>query len=207
MLYEAEKDYLIDLPHSEFSNIQTSCSTADKYSTVIIDKNRYSVPTSYAYFKVDVVLYVDCVEIFHGSKNIASHTRLYDVNTWSLKPEHYLELIRQRPQAFDSAHTIRQWRKSWPYCLERLLDQFCQKQGQAKGIKDFISVLMLYKDHAAAYIESAVEKALTANASSSEAVVHMVKSSQQDLSFLPLRNWQTLPPPNISIYGQIGGKL
>ncbi|MFV9646366.1 MAG: IS21 family transposase [Desulfobacterales bacterium] len=63
-LYEAEKEHLIDLPHIEFSNIQTSCSKVDKYSTVIIDKNRYSAPTSYAYFKVNVVLYVDRVEIF-----------------------------------------------------------------------------------------------------------------------------------------------
>jgi hypothetical protein len=195
------------LPHIEFSNIHTSCSKVDKYSTVIIDKNRYSVPTLYAYFKVNVILYVDRVEIFYGSKNIAIHNRLYDVNKWSLKPEHYLELIRQRPQAFDSARPIRQWRKSWPDCLERLLEQFCQKQGHTKGIKDFISVLMLYKDHAACDIESAVEKALTANTGSSQTVEHILKSSQHDPSFVTLENWQTLPPPDVTIYGQIGGDI
>ncbi|MDO9567665.1 MAG: IS21 family transposase [Candidatus Desulfaltia sp.] len=206
-LYEAEKKHLIDLPRIEFSNIHTSCSKADKYSTVIIDKNRYSVPTSYAYFKVNVILYVDRVEIFYGSKNIAIHNRLYDVNKWSLKSEHYLELIRQRPQAFDSARPIRQWRKTWPYCLERLLDKFCQKQGHTKGIKDFISVLMFYKDHAAADIESAVEKALTANTGSSQAVEHILKSTQHDPSFVTLDNWQTLPPPDVTVYGQIGGAI
>jgi transposase len=206
-LYEAEKKHLIDLPHIEFANIQTSCGKVDKFSTVIIDKNRYSVATSYAYFKVNVVLYVDRVEIFYGSKNIAIHNRLYDVNKWSLEPEHYLELIRQRPQAFDSARPIRQWRKSWPDCLERLLEQFCQKQGHTKGIKDFISVLMLYKDHAACDIESAVDKALTANAGSSQAVEHILKGSQHDPSFVTLENWQTLPPPDVTIYGQIGGAI
>jgi hypothetical protein len=120
-----------------------------------------------------------------------------------------LELIQQRPQAFDSARPIRQWRKSWPICLERLLDRFCQKQGNTKGIKEFISVLMLYKDHAGADIQSAVEQALSANVSSSQAVEHILNkpADDHDASFAPLDNWQSLPPADVSIYDQIGGGL
>jgi transposase len=208
-LYEAEKHHLIALPDVGFSNLETCCGKVDKYSTVIIDKNRYSVPTVYAYFKVNVVVYVNRVEIFYGNKKIASHLRLYSNNKWSLEPAHYLELIQQRPQAFDSARPIRQWRKSWPICLERLLDRFCQKQGNTKGIKEFISVLMLYKDHAGADIQSAVEQALSANVSSSQAVEHILKKSadDHDASFAPLHNWQSLPTPDVSIYEQIGGGL
>jgi len=149
------------------------------------------------------------VEIFYGSKKIASHRRLYSNNKWSLEPEHYLELIRQRPQAFDSARPIRQWRKSWPVCLERLLERFIQKQGNTKGIKELISVLMLYKDHAAEDIQSAVEEALSANVSSSEAVEYILKKSQNDhgAPFVPLSNWQSLPAPDVSVYRQIGGGL
>jgi len=207
--YEAESQYLIPLPDIGFSNLETSSGKVDKYSTVIIDKNRYSVPTAYGYFKVNVVVYVDRVEIFYGRKKIASHQRLYSNNQWSLEPEHYLELIQQRPQAFGSARPIRQWRKSWPICLERLLDRFCQKQGSTKGVKEFISVLMLYKDHGAADIQSAVEKALLANVSCSEAVEHILKNSADDHDppFAPLHNWQSLPVPDISIYEQIGGGL
>jgi hypothetical protein len=181
----------------------------DKYATVVVEKNRYSVPASYAYFKVNVVLYVDRVEIFYGSKKIASHDRLYGNNKWSLLPEHYLELIAQRPQAFESARVIRQWRANWPFCLERLLDKFCQKQGHTKGIKDFISVLMLYKDHAARDIDSAVETALSSGAGSSQAVKHILinKEGDGDQSFSALDNWQSLPPPDVSVYGQIGGAL
>ena len=206
-LYEVEKKHLIALPEIGFSNLETSGGKVDKYSTVIIDKNRYSVPTAYAYFKVRVVLYVDRVEIFYGNKRIASHQRLYNNNQWSLKPEHYLGLIQQRPQAFESARPIRQWRKSWPFCLERLLERFCTKQGQTKGIKDFISVLMLYQDHDARAIESAVIKALSANVSSSQAVKHVLINSQEPRrqSCPALENWQTLPPPDVRVYRQIGG--
>ncbi|MFA7186199.1 MAG: IS21 family transposase [Victivallales bacterium] len=207
-LYEAEKAHLIPLPGIEFSNLEISRGKVDKYSTVIIDKNRYSVPTAYAYFTVKVVLYVNRVEIFYGSKKIASHQRLYNNNKWHLQPEHYLELIQQRPQAFNSARPIRQWRRSWPFCLEKLLGCFCQKQGHTKGIKDFISVLMLYKDHTADDIESAVDKALSANAGSSHAVKHILIELQDRSSpIAPLDNWQRLPPPDVSIYQQIGGAL
>ena len=208
-LYEAEKKHLIVLPEIAFSNVETSCGKVDKYSTVVVDKNRYSVPTAYAYCKVRVILYVDRVDIFYGNKKIASHRRLYNNNQWRLKPEHYLALIQQRPQAFESARPIRQWRKSWPICLERLLERFCNKQGHTKGIKDFISVLMLYKDHDAGDIESAVGKALSANVSSSQAVKHiLINSKEQSLqSFTALEDWQTFPPPDVTVYHQVGGVI
>ena len=93
--------------------------------------------------------------------------------------------------------------------LERLLDRFTQKQGNTNGIKEFISVLMLYKDHAAEDIQSAVEEALLANVSSSGAVEHILKKSQDDhdAPFAPLSSWQSLPAPDVSIYRQIGGGL
>jgi len=208
-LYEEEKGHLLSLPDIPFSNLETADGKVDKYATVVVDKNRYSVPTSYAYFKVNVVLYIDCVEIFYGGKKIASHARLYGNNKWSLKPEHYLELIAQRPQAFESARAIRQWRKNWPSCLERLLDKFCQKQGHTKGIKDFITVLMLYKDNAAGDIESAVKTALSSGAGTSQAVKHILihKETDGSQSFSSLDNWQSLPPPDVSVYGQIGGGI
>lgn len=207
-LYEKEKKHLIALPAVPFGNLQTAIGKVNKYSTILVDKNRYSVPTVYAYCKASVVLHVDRVEVFYGNKNIASHDRLFSNNKWSLKPGHYLELIQQRPQAFYSARPIRQWRNSWPGCLERLLELFIQKQGDTKGVRDFISVLMLYKDHDAVDIEAAVEKALYANTGSSDAVKHILINAHDPApSFGSLESWQTLPPPDVSIYHQIGGGI
>jgi len=207
-LYEKEKEQLIALPEAAFGNLETATGKIDKYSTIFVDKNRYSVPTRYAYCKASVVLYVDRVEIFYGNKTIASHDRLFNNNQWSLNPEHYLELIKQRPQAFRSARPIRQWRSSWPACMERLLELFIQKQGDTKGIKDFITVLMLYKDHDAGAIENAIEKALYANTGSSDAVMHiLINANDREVQFGSLKNWQTLPTPDISVYHQIGGVI
>jgi transposase len=207
-LYEDEKSHLIALPEVSFSNIRSICATSDKYATVIIDKNHYSVPTRYARMKVKAIVHVERVDIFYNSQKISTHKRLYGNNKWELEPEHYLELIQKRPQSFETARAIVQWRKNWPQCLERLLERFCRKQGETKGIKDFVSVLMLYKDFDAGDIQTAIELSLTAEASTSATVEHILRySSKPRQQFCCADNWQRLSPADVSVYQQIGGDV
>jgi len=205
-LFEQEKRHLIELPPAPYENVGTSSGKVDKYATVIIDKNRYSVPTTYAGLKGQVLLYIDRVEIFHNSKKIAAHSRVFGNNKWQLDPQHYLELIYRRPQAFESARAIRQWRPQWPDCLEALLSRFSAKLGHTKGIKEFITVLMLFKDHVSEEVIVAVKSALAANISSSAAVEHLLL--KDTVAPVPaLSNWQRLSPPDVSVYGPIGGEI
>lgn len=205
-LFQAEKSHLLTIPEVPFSNVQIYNRKADKYATVIVDKNRYSVPVSHVGLKMRVLLHVDRVDIIYGGKKIAIHERLYGNNKWSLHPEHYLELIKQRPLSFNSARPIRQWRKSWPEAYNRLLARFCEAQGETKGIKDFISVLMLHKDYQAPDVETAVELALQCNVSFSEGVRHLLLYTE-DTGFqqLPLENWSSFPSPDLTEYAQLGG--
>ena len=204
--YEEEKEKLLPLPEAVFKNVKISASQADKYATVIIDKNRYSVPSRYAGFRVKALHYADRVEIFIGAKRVATHERSYGNNKWILNPDHYLELIEQRPMAFNSARPIRQWRKSWSLSLNTLLERFCRAQGETKGIKDFIAVLMSYRDYAAGEVEAAVELAIENNISTSDGVRHLlIYAGDVYETIAPLAFWSSLPPPNISVYGQLGG--
>jgi len=205
-MYEQEKHHLLDLPDIEYSNIQTANGKSDKYSTVIIDKNRYSVPTEYAYLKIRAVLKVNRVDLYYGSKRIAKHDRLYNANKWSLEPSHYLELIGQRPRAFASARPIKQWRESWPDCYEELPARFCTSKGETKGIKDFIQVLLLHKKYNSQDIQIAIKKALQANVSCSNAVFQILKNLlEKPISFSGLPNREVLPSPDVSVYSRIGG--
>jgi transposase len=206
-LFEQEKSHLLPLPEVPFSNIQITEGKVDRYCTVIVDKNRYSVPTRYAGLKVKVSLGVDQVELYRDGVRVAAHRRLYGNNKWSLDPDHYLELIQQRPEAFHSARPIRQWRPKWPSCLERLLEHFQQSQGNTKGIKDFVSVLMLYRHFRAGEVEAAVEKALEVRISCSQAVKHLLLPCSDTSSPSPqsLASWPALPPADVSVYGQLGG--
>ena len=208
-MYEQEKHHLPGLPDIEFSNIQTAHGKSDKYSTVILDKNRYSVPTEYAYLKIRAVLKVNRVALYYGNKKIAEHPRLYNVNQWCLDPFHYLELIGQRPRAFASARPIKQWRKTWPAIYEELLARFCASKGETKGTKDFIQVVLLHKEHNAQEIDTAIKKALRANVSCSDAVFQILTNSLEEpvISFNSLPNWEILPTPDVSVYSQIGSAV
>jgi transposase len=207
--YEQEKPFLLPLPDVPFSNIDTWSGKADKFSTVHVDKNRYSVPTKYAGRKISAVMYIDRVELYYGGQKIAVHQRLFGNNKWQLDPMHYLDLIHQRPQAFDSARPMRQWRKGWPQCLEALLERFRQKQGETKGTKEFILVLMLFKEHPKDDVIGAVEAALSANVSCSDAVVHLLQNAGEnsDASIEPLGNWLRFAPADVSVYERIGGGI
>ena len=205
-LYEEEKSRLLALPESIFSNIRTSVGRVDKYATVRVDKNRYSVPSRYAGFCVKTIWHANRVEIYAGSKRIASHARSYGNNKWILDPDHYLDLIKERPMAFNSARPIRQWRASWPEALNTLLSRFCQAQGETKGIKDFINVLMLYREYSSQAIERAVLQAVEKHISGSEGVRHLlVYAANTRPVIAPLESWPTLSPPDITVYGQLGG--
>jgi hypothetical protein len=178
----------------------------DKSATGIVGKHRYSVPSRYAGFTVKVLQYVDRVEIFIGTKKLAVHERVYGNNKWCLDPDHYLDLIQQRPMAFNSARPIRQWRKSWPPSMEALLERFCQAQGATKGIKDFITVLMFYRDYEAGEIEAAVDLAMEHTISNSDGVRHLLAYARNaDATISPLPSWPSLPAPDVSVYGELGG--
>lgn len=92
-LYEEEKIHLLAQPEVIYGNTQPHEARADKYATVTVDKNRYSVPWRHAGRRLKILLHVERVEIFSGGRRLAVHERLFGNNKWSLTPDHYLELI------------------------------------------------------------------------------------------------------------------
>jgi transposase len=202
--FEEEKSSLIPLPANPFNNIQATGGKIDHYSTVVIDRNRYSVPCVYSGLKVEVELTGTTVRIYHGNKRIGSHERVFGSNKWVLDPDHYLDLIQERPFAFHAARAIREWRIQWPESLETLLDRFTRYQGETDGIKDFISVLMFYRDHGSMEVNSAVESAVARNISSSEGVKYILLNTQPDLPFEPLADWPVTQPADVSQYAVLG---
>lgn len=206
-LFEEEKSHLLSLPPSAFSNIQIYDGKVDKYATLIVDKNRYSVPYRYVGFTMKALAGVDRVEIFSNGKKLASHERLYNNNKWSLDPDHYLELIQQRPASFHSARPIRQWRQRWPKSMNDLLSRFCEAQGETQGIKDFINVLMLHRQYGADDVQAAIELALESQISESSGVKQILIYSQDLATLSPsLENWPKTPPPDLSDYSRLGGE-
>lgn len=204
-LFEEEKQHLLSLPELPYSNIIVSSGNVDHYSTVIVDKNRYSVPASFAGLKVKVQLKVDRVSIYYENQEIAEHVRAHGISKWILNPDHYLDLLHKRPRAFGTARPIKQWRSHWPESHEHLLCRLKEAQGTTKGTKEFIEVLMLYREYEPETVEKAIAKALAAGVSSGEAIKHLISSFETEQAPERLQNWACFPEADISAYSRLGG--
>ena len=81
--------------------------------------------------------------------------------------------------------------------------RFQENQGETAGIKDFISVLMLYREHPGEAIAAAVELALKNHLSSSQGVKHLLLQGKSE-GLAPLQQWPATLMPDLSVYGQLG---
>lgn len=202
-LFEQERSQLLSLPSPRFTTTSTLNHKVNKYSTVIVDRNHYSVPTQYVGLTLQVLVDIEWIRFCYRQQEVARHERVFGCDKWQLKPEHYLEILHQRPQAFDTARPIKQWRPQWPVCFEKLLDRLCERQGRNHGIKEFLSVLLLHREHSDDEITAAVELALEVGVISCEGVKHLLCHTGPEKRIEPLREWSSFSAPDISVYTQL----
>jgi transposase len=185
--HEQERSHLLALPVKPFENIKPVQVQISSYQTAMVDRTRYSVPGAYVGRKVWAHIDCDRVRIYADRKDIADHPRLFSNSQWQIDPQHYLELIAERIQAFESARAIRQWRPSWPKAYETMLSILRERLGDNKGTRDFVRILQLHKDHPAAEVAQVVEEALEYSSYSYDAVKHLLLSRKtQPANMIPL---------------------
>ncbi len=182
-----EQCRLLPLPAKPFDNIKPVQATVSRYQTAMVDWNRYSVPSAYVGRKVWVQIGCDRIGIYADGTKIADHLRLFGKSKWQIDPQHYLELIAERIQAFESARAIRQWRPSWPAAYETMLSILRHRLGHNKGTRDFVRILQLHQDHSAAEVSQAVEQALEYCSYGYHAVKHLLSCrTTQPQNMIPL---------------------
>lgn len=161
-MWRREQPYLRPLPSQAYDCCQELYLQLNPYSQVVIETNRYSVPTERAAAKLRVKLYPLRVEIYRPeeAQPLAVHPRCYEREKDIFDPLHYLPLLVQRPGALAYAKPIRQWRAGWPAVYERLLAQLQAHQPDGQGVREFIRVLQLHQYHPASLVEQAVSLAL-----------------------------------------------
>jgi transposase len=168
--WEMEKPHLRPLPAHDFDCCVARPVVLNPYSQVVLDTNRYSVPTDKAYRNLVIKAYPFRVDILHLDKVIASHSRCYGREQDIFDPLHYLPLLEQRPGAFEHAKPIRRWREEWPPAYEQLLSRLRAQWPDGRGIREFVRVLKLHGDHPAELVKQAVAQALEYGCTHSDGV-------------------------------------
>jgi transposase len=160
--WQQERSLLRPLPAQAFDCCREVMARLNGYSQVVVETNRYSVPTDRALAQMRVKLYPFEIKLYRPDEPepVAVHPRCYERGQDILEPLHYLPLLAQRPGAFDHAQPIRQWRSSWPAVYEQLLSELQHRQPEGAGVRQFIQVLQLHRHYPAELVEQAVSQAL-----------------------------------------------
>jgi hypothetical protein len=174
-----ERNQFLPLPGKLFPACVSSPVKPNGYSQVDLDTNRYSVPVEHGNDQLVLKAYSFRVELLLEEEVIATHPRCFGHEQDVLDPLHYLTLLEQRPGAFEHTKPLRQWRKHWPQDYDRLLEALRTRLPEGRGVKEFIAVLKLHKEHPADQVAQAVHAALELGAASLDGVQLCLRQLQQ----------------------------
>lgn len=128
---QTEREYLFKgLPPFDAARVEHP--RVDKYSTICVDKNHYSVPDSLVGKKIMVKIYSGRILCFHGDKQVAEHARTLESCQWVIKLEHFLDTFKRKPGALATSIAMKQA----PQALTRIYESYYKGQE-----KDFIALV------------------------------------------------------------------
>ncbi len=161
-LYLLEKENL--LPFKDIEVGKRSTGEVNHYSLVSIDSGFYSVPSEYAYKKVDVLVTSKEVIISNKKEEIARHKRTFEKGKQVFNPLHYLPVFLKKPYTVINSKPIRQ--------LPEVFSKFFEYAYQ-KGygtVKECIKVLELLREYSLEELKGAIEIAISYETYNSEGV-------------------------------------
>ncbi|MGH2863365.1 MAG: Mu transposase domain-containing protein [Solirubrobacteraceae bacterium] len=171
-----EIDVLRPLPGSPFPTWEQSSHRVNQKSMITVRRNHYSVPVALVGSKVAARVGAREIEVLSAGKLVATHPRLRGSQLRSARLDHYLELLKRKPGAFEHSLALRQEREQgrWPGCFDELWQQLRERVGVSEAARQIVDVLMLCRDHDAEVVELAVRGALAAGAIDGHAVALLV---------------------------------
>ncbi|MEA1937219.1 MAG: IS21 family transposase, partial [Patescibacteria group bacterium] len=136
-LFEIEKPYLYEskIPYKCFND---EYSKVDKYSTIILYGNRYSVPDFLVGKLLDVKVFAEKIDVYYKAELVCSHTRSYGAHTWTLDINHYLTTLFRKPGALKGSMVFSQL-SSW---IKNIYKEYFIDES-----KDFIELLQYCKNN------------------------------------------------------------
>jgi hypothetical protein len=174
-LFALEKPHLNALPPlPPDTGVIRTVPTSSRFR-VVLDTNRYSVPSLYASQSLLLKTFADRLCIYHGEKLIATHTRSYDRHQDFEDPEHGKELLDQRRAARDAKLLLRFYGlcpRAEEYYLQLKIHRFNPRQHIAK-------ILALSEVHGCDKIARAIEDSFEFQAFSSDYIANILQQRER----------------------------
>lgn len=106
---EEEKEHFSLLPAAPFDTAVLHFYRIDKYHTISVDTNHYSVPESLHTPTVGVKVYPSRIDLFdHRNHLVGSHIRRHTKHEWYLDIDHYWNSLKHKPGALAHSQALAQ---------------------------------------------------------------------------------------------------
>jgi len=136
-MLEKEQNHLLVLP-PRYDTARIREARVDRYSTVSVDANHYSVPDHLVGEFVLVKVYPDKVLCYHDQEKIASHQRCAGRDHWLLDINHYLKTLKFKPAALGRSSAFLQMKPE----LQAIYHKYYQRQE-----RQYLKLLELVATH------------------------------------------------------------
>ncbi|MFQ5616552.1 MAG: transposase, partial [Anaerolineales bacterium] len=184
-MWASEKPQLLPLPQADYQACRSRPVKVNPYSQVVFETNRYSVPVEFARRQLTLRAYPFRVEILAQEQVVATHRRCFGRGQDVLDPLHYLDLLVERPGAFEHAIPLRRWREKWPAVYETLLEELQARWPEGRGVREFLAILKLHQEYPAGQVKQAIEAALELGAVHLDGVQLCLRQQQMPQSWPP----------------------
>lgn len=134
---EEERKHL-QKPKPEYGAYRHETHAVDKYQTVWVDGNNYSVPEHLTQRKLDVKIGARKIAIYANRRLVAIHERLYGKNGWSIDIRHYTKTLMRKQGALHNSLALKSQNELFQLYKEHYSDK--------KGTRKFIEILHESRD-------------------------------------------------------------
>lgn len=157
-LWEEERTHLMAMP-TAFDGFVEHSKRVSSTCLITLERNRYSVPASFANRPVSVRVYADHLVVVAEAQIIAQHDRVFTrdhtatgktIYDW----RHYLAVVQRKPGALRNGAPFTQL----PECFQQLQKHLLK---HPRGDRDMVDVLALVLHHDESLVEKAVQIALS----------------------------------------------
>jgi transposase len=176
-----EKQHLLALPKSRLQTQEIRTAKVNDKSLISLYGNYYSVPVQWVGRTLEVHLGSNRIHCYLAGDLVASHLRVYGSHEIILLLDHYLELLRYKPGAFEGSLVLAQTkaRDEWPEIYQTFLKKSKERLGNSKGIQELIEVLLLHKTYGKDRVLLAIGSAIEHGCYDMASVLMLIR--QQDL--------------------------
>ncbi len=143
-----EQQHMISLKPDYVIAKKLECRV-DKYSTITVEQNRYSVPEYLVGKFVEVIVYSNKLKVNYKHESVAHHNRSFGHFDWTMDINHYLNTIKKKPGSLKNSAAIQ--------CSERRIQEIYNTYYTGKP-KDFVVLLEIIKEKDLESVESAIEE-------------------------------------------------